>query len=47
MTTFTESIIEQAALAWLEGVGWSIKNGAEIAPGEFAAERDDWPAAPR
>ena len=36
---FTESIVEQAALAWLESVGWHVRNGAEIAPGEPAAER--------
>ncbi len=39
---FTESTVEQAALAWLESVGWSVRHGAEIAPGEFAAERDDY-----
>jgi type I restriction enzyme R subunit len=38
----TESVIEQAALAWLESVGWSILSGADIAPGEPAAERDDF-----
>jgi hypothetical protein len=38
----TESIIEQAALAWLESAGWSVRNGAEIAPGEPAAERGDY-----
>jgi len=38
---FTESVVEQAALAWLESAGWQIRNGAEIAPGEPAAERDD------
>ena len=27
MTAFTESIVEQAALAWLEGAGWSLCNG--------------------
>lgn len=32
MTAFTESIVEQAALAWLEAAGWQIGNGAEIAP---------------
>lgn len=37
---FTESTVEQAA--WLESIGWSVKNGAEIAPGEPAAERDDY-----
>src|SRR5574337_1121062 len=42
MTSFTESIVEQAALAWFESVGWQVRNGAEIAPGELAAERDDY-----
>jgi len=32
---FTESIVEQTALAWLESLGWSIKHGLEIAPGEL------------
>lgn len=30
--TFTESVIEEAALAWLESVGWQVRNGDEIAP---------------
>jgi type I restriction enzyme R subunit len=38
----TESIIEQAALTWLERLGWMIKHGPEIAPGELAAERADF-----
>ena len=42
MATFTESVVEQAALAWLESVGWTVRYGAEIAPGEPAAERDDY-----
>jgi type I restriction enzyme, R subunit len=42
MTQFSESVVEQASLAWLESVGWQIRNGAEIAPGEPAAERDDY-----
>ena len=41
MQTFTESLVEQASLAWLESVGWSVRNGAEIAPGELFAERND------
>jgi hypothetical protein len=28
-------------LAWLESAGWSVKNGAQIAPGEPAAKRND------
>jgi len=42
VTAFTESVVEQAALAWLESVGWQIANGPEIAPGEPAAERADY-----
>jgi type I restriction enzyme R subunit len=42
MTTFTESVVEEAALAWLESVGWQVRNGAEMAPGEPASERDDY-----
>ncbi|MCC7080410.1 MAG: type I restriction endonuclease subunit R [Burkholderiales bacterium] len=39
MSGFTESVVEQAALAWLESAGWRVRNGADIAPGEAAAER--------
>ena len=39
---FTESVVEQAALAWLKSAGWQVRNGAEIAPGESGAERDDY-----
>lgn len=42
MTTFNESIIEEATLSWLENIGYSVKNGLEIAPGEPAAERADY-----
>ncbi len=42
MTAFTESVVEQAALAWLESAGWRVLHGAEIAPGEPAAERDGY-----
>lgn len=35
----TESVVEQAALAWLQSGGWSFKNGAENAPSKPAAER--------
>jgi len=30
-STFTESVVEHAALAWLESAGWQVGNGAEIA----------------
>lgn len=29
--SFSESIVEDAALAWLEGLGWTVKHGPEIA----------------
>jgi type I restriction enzyme R subunit len=38
----TESVIEQAALACLERLGWTVKHGPEIAPGELATERADF-----
>ena len=42
MSSFTESIVEQAALAWLESVGWRVLHGPKIAPDEPAAERGDY-----
>lgn len=40
--TFTESVVEQAALAWLESLGYAVLAGPEIAPGEPQAEREDY-----
>ena len=34
----TESVVEQAALAWLENLGWSVRHGIEIAPSGVPAE---------
>ena len=42
MTTLTEADVEQAALAWLESLGWQIAYGPHIAPGAPGAERDDY-----
>jgi type I restriction enzyme R subunit len=39
---FTESTVEEAALAWLESLDWAVRYGAEIAPGELFAERDGY-----
>ncbi len=39
---FTESVIEQAALSWLERLGYQVFSGLEIAPGELAAERENY-----
>ncbi|MEW6545186.1 MAG: type I restriction endonuclease subunit R [Nitrospirota bacterium] len=38
----TESEVESAALSWLEGLGYAILHGPEIAPGEPAAERESY-----
>jgi type I restriction enzyme R subunit len=38
---FTESVVEEAALAWLEAKGWTVLHGPEIAAGMPSAERDD------
>ncbi len=38
--TFTESVVEEAALSWFGELGYSILAGPEIAPGELLAERD-------
>jgi len=42
VTTFTESTVEEAALAWLESIGWHIAHGPDIAPDMPAAERADY-----
>jgi len=42
MSTFTESTVEEAALAWLESIGWRVAHGPDIAPDMPAAERRDY-----
>jgi len=42
MNNFTESVVEDASLAWLEGLGWFVVHGPEIAPGEVDSERTDY-----
>jgi len=39
MGDFTESVVEQAALAWLESLGYATISGPTIAPDEPRAER--------
>lgn len=39
MGTFTESVVEEAALAWLECLGYAVKHEPEIAPGELLPEQ--------
>ncbi len=42
MTAFTESVVEDAALAWFEGLGYALQHGPDIAPDMPDAERDDY-----
>jgi len=42
MTPINESVVEQAALAWLQSLDYAILQGPEIAPGEPQAEREDY-----
>ncbi|MGE3578211.1 MAG: type I restriction endonuclease subunit R [Vicinamibacterales bacterium] len=41
MSGFTESIVEDAALAWLKALGYTVLHGPDIAVGEPGAERSD------
>jgi type I restriction enzyme, R subunit len=41
VTAFTESVVEEAALSWLSGLGYAVLHGPEIATGMAAAERAD------
>ncbi|MCW5941034.1 MAG: type I restriction endonuclease subunit R [Fimbriimonadaceae bacterium] len=38
----TESVVEEAALAWLESAGWQVAHGPDIAPDILSAERRDY-----
>ena len=42
MSGVKESTVEDAALAWLESLGWTIAHGPDIAPGAAAAERTSY-----
>jgi type I restriction enzyme R subunit len=42
VTRFTESVVEDATLGWLESIGWSIAHGPDIAPDMPAAERQNY-----
>jgi len=39
MTNFTESVVEEAALAWRESLGYAVLHGPAIAAGEPDAKR--------
>lgn len=38
---FSESVVESAALAWLEALGYAVLHGPDIAVGELGAERSE------
>ena len=42
MMRLSESVVEDAALAWVGGLGYTILPGPQIAPGELYAERNDY-----
>ncbi len=42
MNGLCESTVEDAALAWLERVGWQVAHGPDIAPDTPGAERSDY-----
>ena len=39
MTTFTESVVEDATLDWFAELGYTVAHGPDLAPGEAASER--------
>jgi len=39
---FTESVVEEAALSWLDNLGYAVVSGPDLAPGELFAERADY-----
>ncbi len=42
MTAFTESVVEQAAIVWLEAIGRQVAHGSDITPDQLLAERRDY-----
>ena len=41
MVTFTEAVVEESALDWIQALGWATAFGPDMAVGESAAERSD------
>jgi len=39
MSAFAESVVEDAALAWQEGLGYAVLHGSEIAADVIGGER--------
>ena len=42
LSRITESVVEDAALGWLDSLGWSVAHGPDIAPDTPNAERNDY-----
>ena len=42
MTSFNESVVEEATLEWFGALGYEIRHGPEIGPGEAGEERADY-----
>ncbi|MCM8595740.1 hypothetical protein [Accumulibacter sp.] len=45
MGSFSESVVEDATLTWMEGAGWQARDGAENDPGDLlhiAATTSRW-----
>ena len=42
MTRFSESVVEDAALDWLEALGWRVAHGPDLAPETPGAERTSY-----
>jgi type I restriction enzyme R subunit len=42
VSKFVELTVEEAALGWLERLGYAVMQGPEVAPGELFAERQDY-----
>jgi type I site-specific restriction-modification system R (restriction) subunit len=40
--SFSESVVEDATLAWLESLGYAVRSGPDIVPDESAMERIDF-----
>ena len=39
---FSEFVVGEAALGWLDGLGWRVARGRDVAPDAHNSERDDY-----
>ena len=42
MTGITETLLEETCLEWLDGLGWTVLHGSDLAPGILGQEREDY-----